>query len=65
MYAGCPGDSMVKNMPGNAGEAGDAGSIPESGRSPGVGNSDPPQYSCLENPVARRDLAGYSSQLSN
>ena len=31
----------------------DAGSIPESGRSPGVGNSNPLQYSCLENSVDR------------
>ena len=53
MYAGFPGGSVVKNMPGNAGEAGDAGSIPESGISPGVGNSDPLQYSCLENPMDR------------
>ena len=60
MCAGLPGGSMVKNMPGNAGEAGDAGSVPESGRSPGVGNGDPLQYSCLENPTDRR-LAGYSS----
>ena len=49
MCAGLPGGSMVKNMPGNAGEAGDAGSVPESGRSPGVGNGDPLQYSCLGN----------------
>ena len=31
--------------------AGDPGSIPESGRSPGEGNSNPLQYSCLENPM--------------
>ena len=31
--------------------AGDLGSIPGSGRSPGVGNGNPLQYSCLENPV--------------
>ena len=29
------------------------GSIPESGRSPGEGNGNPPQYSCLENPMGR------------
>ena len=40
---------MVKNLPANAGDARDVGSIPESGRSPGVGNGNPPQYSCLEN----------------
>ena len=33
--------------------AGDPGSIPESGRSPGEGNSNPLQYSCLENPMDR------------
>ena len=36
---------MVKNPPANAGETGDAGSNPESGRSPGVGNGKPLQYS--------------------
>ena len=34
--------------------AGDPGSIPESGRSPGEGNSNPLQYSCLENPMDKR-----------
>ena len=37
---------MVKNPPANAG---DTGSIPGSGRSPGVGNGKSLQYSCLEN----------------
>ena len=32
---------------------GDPGSIPGSGRSPGGGNGNPPQYSCLENPMDR------------
>ena len=40
---------MVKNRPANAGGTGDAGSIPGSGRSPGAGNGNPLQYSCLEN----------------
>ena len=44
---------MVKNLTANAGDVGDVGSIPESGRSPGGGNSNPPQYSCLENPMDR------------
>ena len=44
---------MVKNPPANAGDAGDAGSIPGSGRSPGGGNGNPLQYSCLENPMNR------------
>ena len=34
--------------------AGDLGSIPGSGRSPGEGNGNPPQYSCLETPMDRR-----------
>ena len=44
---------MVKNLPAKAGELRDAGSIPGSGRSPGGGNSNPLQYSCLENPMDR------------
>ena len=51
MYqAGFPGGSVVKNLPANAG---DVGSIPGSGRSPGEGNGNPLQYSCLENPMDR------------
>ena len=42
------GISMVKNPPANAG---DAGSIPGLGRSPGKGNGDPLQYSCLGSPI--------------
>ena len=44
---------MVKNSPGNAG---DAGSISGWGRSPGVGNSNALQYSCLGNPMDRGAL---------
>ena len=40
---------MVKNLPANAGDVGDAGSIPGSERSPGGGNGKPLQYSWLEN----------------
>ena len=40
---------MVKNQPANEGDARNAGSIPESGRSHGVGNGNLIQYSCLEN----------------
>ena len=47
---GFPSDSEDKA---SAGNAGDPGSIPELGRSPGEGNSNPLQYSCLENPVDR------------
>ena len=39
-----------KNPPANAGDAGDTGSIPGLGKSPGVGNGNLPQCSCLENP---------------
>ena len=46
---GFPCGSVVKNPPANAGDAGDADSIPGSGRSPGVGNGNPLQYSFLEN----------------
>ena len=47
---GFPGRSVVKNLPVNAG---DTGSIPGSGRSPGGGHGNPFQYSCLENPKDR------------
>ena len=45
---------MVKNLPVNAGDAGDVGSIPGSGRCPGKGNGNSFQYSCLGNPMDRR-----------
>ena len=44
---------MVKNLPANAGDTGDAGSILELGRSSGEGNDNPLQYSCLEIPMDR------------
>ena len=44
---------MVKNLPANAGDVRDTGSIPGSGRSPGKGNGNTFQYSCLENPMDR------------
>ena len=47
---GFPGGSEVKV---SACNAGDLGSIPGSGRSPGEGNGNPVQYSCLENPMDR------------
>ena len=46
---GFPGGAVVKNLPVNVEAAGDTGSIPQSGRSPGGGNGNPFQYSCLEN----------------
>ena len=56
---GFPGGSEVKA---SACNAGDPGSIPGSGRSPGEGNGNPLQYSCLENenPCGQRKLVGYS-----
>ena len=47
------GGAVVKKLPGNTGDAGDLGSIPGSGRSPGGGNGTPLQYSCWENPMNR------------
>ena len=44
---------MVKNPPADAGNAGDAGLIPGSGRSPGGGHGDLLLYSCLKNPMDR------------
>ena len=51
---------VVKNLPANAGDAGDPDLIPGWGRSPGGGHGNPLQYSCLENPHGRRSLVGYS-----
>ena len=45
---GFPGGSVVKNLPA---KAGDVSSIPGLGRSPGEGNGNPLQYSCLKNPM--------------
>ena len=50
---GSPGGTMVNNLPSNAGYTRDTDSIPGSGRSPGVGNSNPLQYSCLEDSMDR------------
>ena len=44
---------VVKNPPASAGDAGDSDSIPGLGRCPGIGNGNPLQYSCLENPTDR------------
>ena len=47
---GFPGSAVVENLPANAG---DAGSVPELGRSPGEGNGNTLQYACLENSMDR------------
>ena len=44
---------VVKNLPANAGDPRDVGSNPGLGRSPGVGNGNPLQYSCLEKATDR------------
>ena len=63
---------VVKNLPSNAGDVRDMGSIPGLGRSPGGGNGNPLQYSCLENPMDRgawqatvHGIAKSQTQLSN
>ena len=50
---GFPAGSVVKNPPANAGDTRDAGSVPALGRSPGEGNDNPLQYSCLEKSMDR------------
>ena len=51
---------MVKKAPASAGGAGDVGSIPGSGGSPGGASGNPLQHSCLENPHGQRSLADYN-----
>ena len=53
MFLSFPGGSVIKNLPPNAGDARDAGSVLGLGRSPRVGNGNPLQYSCLENSIGR------------
>ena len=53
----CLVTQTVKNPPD---DAGDLGSVPGLGRSSGGGNGYPLQYSCQENPMDKRSLAGYS-----
>ena len=50
-YLGFPGGSVVKTLLANTGDAGDAGLIPGSGRSPAGGDGNPLQYSCLKSPM--------------
>ena len=57
MRLGFPGGSVVKTLPANAG---DMGSIPAWGRSPGEGNGYPLQYSCLGESHGQRSHEGYS-----
>ena len=46
---------VLKNLPASAGNVRDLGLIPGLGRSPGEGNGNPLQYSCLENPMDKGD----------
>jgi len=50
---GFPDGAVVKNPSANEGDTGDVGSVPGLGRSSGVGNSNPLQFSCLKNPMDR------------
>ena len=51
---------VVKNLPANAGDIRDMGSIPRWGRSLGGGHDNPLQCSCLEIPHGQKSLVGYS-----
>ena len=69
---GFPGGSLVNNLPANARDARDTDLIPGSERSPGEGNGNLLQYSCLENPLDRgtwralvHEVAKSLTQLSN
>ena len=57
---GSPRGRVVQALPAKAGDAVNSSSIPGPERSSGVGNGNPLQYSCLENSMERRSLAGYS-----
>ena len=59
---------MTKNLPANAGDTGDMGSIPRSGRFPARGNGNPLQYSWLENSEdrgARQDMIEHEHTHNN
>ena len=53
VFSSDTGDAVVKNPPANAGDLGDASSIPGLGRSPAEGNGNPFWYSRLENSMYR------------
>ena len=61
---GFPLGSVVKNLPANAGDLRDLGSIPGLVRSPGGGNGNPVQFSCLGNLMDRGRLQSMESQKS-
>ena len=53
VWLGFPGGTVIKNLPVNARDTGEAVSIPGLERSPEVGNGNPLQYCCLDNPMDR------------
>ena len=59
-YTGFPSGSGVKNLPGNAGDTGEAGLIPGSERSHGGGNGNSVPYYFLKNSRGQRNLVGFS-----
>ena len=52
---------MIRNLPPNTGDIKNMGSIPGSGISPGMGNGNPPQYYCLQNPMDLEEPDGLQS----
>ena len=60
-----PGGAVVKYPPASAGDARDASLIPGSGRSPGVGNGNSLQYSCLENSMDKGDRQATVQAVTN
>ena len=64
MTCGFLSGSVVKNLLANARDAGDAGSIPGSGRFPGGRNGNSHQYSCLENPMNSHGLQSWGHKVS-
>ena len=65
MAMGFPGDSVVKIPPAHAGDTGDVGSIPGSGRSPGGGNRQPAAVLLPGESHGQRSLAGYVINAAN
>ena len=56
---GFPDGTVVNYLPPTTGDARVAGSIPGSGRSPGIGNGNPFQYSCLGNPTEEPEASDH------
>ena len=65
VWMGFPGGSVGKESACNAGDAGDTGLTPGSGRSPGGGHGHPLQYSCLENPMGRGAWSAMVHRVTN